>query len=356
MPTKNKITFISRQHDTCNVDFVCLIKEIHSLYPEYECKVLAKTIPNGLMHKIGYGFHILVQMYHIATSKVVVLDTYCIPVSILNHKKSLVVIQIWHAIGAMKKFGYSVIGKEEGSSQEVASLMCMHKQYDYVCTSSAYCIPYFAEAFDVSVDKVIVYPLPRLDQLLDKQFQEVHKQKIKETYRQLIEEDKKTILYVPTFRKDNHDMSQPIQEIINELDFEKYNLIVSVHPLSYHQIKDDRVVLQSSYDSYDLLSVADIVITDYSAIVYEAALLNKTLLFYLYDYEAYAEKRSFYMDLEQELPGPICFTMKALIEQLIDLSTNTQLINNFCTKYVAQPIENYTNDLVEFIVSQCKLN
>ena len=353
VPTRRKITLISRQYDTCNVDYKCLIHEINKKYPQYECKVLTKTIPKRFLAKLRYGFHIFVQMYHIATSKVVILDTYCIPISLLKHKESLVVIQIWHAIGAMKKFGYSVIGKEEGSSEKIAEVMRMHKNYTYVCASSEYCRPYFAEAFHVELDKVIVYPLPRLDNLLNKQQQELVRNKIQETYLQLKHRSKQTILYVPTFRKNNRDMSVPIQNLINALDLKKYNLIVSIHPLSYHTVQNTEVVLQPSYDSYQLLTVADIVITDYSAILYEAALLRKSILFYLYDYHTYAVQRSFYMDLERDLPGPVCFTVKELVVQIENLEINKELINNFCTKYIAQPIENYTVDLVKFIMSKC---
>ena len=48
-------------------------------------------------------------MYYLATSKVCVLDGYCIPASILKHKKKLKIIQIWHASGAIKKFGYQIL-------------------------------------------------------------------------------------------------------------------------------------------------------------------------------------------------------------------------------------------------------
>ena len=55
------------------------------------------------------------QMYHAATSEIVVLDTYCIIISLLKQRKSLKVIQMWHALGAMKKFGYSILDKGEGT-------------------------------------------------------------------------------------------------------------------------------------------------------------------------------------------------------------------------------------------------
>lgn len=103
--TQNKITFISRQSNEPVLDFVILNEKLVKEYPKIKTVMLCKKIEN----KILYMFHILKQMYHIATSKVVILDSYCIPISVLKHKKNLKVIQMWHAVGSMKKFGYAMI-------------------------------------------------------------------------------------------------------------------------------------------------------------------------------------------------------------------------------------------------------
>ena len=136
LPVQNKITYISRQMDTTPVDFEMVKEQMIQDHPEYKHVILAKMIHHGLFSKIGYIFHMFRQMYHIATSKAVILDTYCIPISILKQRDSLVVIQMWHALGAFKKFGYSILDKQEGSSSKMAKLMSMHRHYTYVLTSS----------------------------------------------------------------------------------------------------------------------------------------------------------------------------------------------------------------------------
>ena len=80
-PTKNKITFISRQSDSINIDFKLIMDEINKEQPSVKVVALCKKIKTGLLSKIKYIFHMFVQMYHVATSKVVVLDSYCIVVS-----------------------------------------------------------------------------------------------------------------------------------------------------------------------------------------------------------------------------------------------------------------------------------
>ena len=109
--TKNKITFLSRQSNEISIDFRMLCDEIKRQDSTVKQVVLAKKIEKGILNKLKYAIHMVVQMYHVATSKVVVIDGYQIVVSVLKHKKQLKVVQIWHALGSLKKFGYSVIGK-----------------------------------------------------------------------------------------------------------------------------------------------------------------------------------------------------------------------------------------------------
>ena len=104
LKTRNKITFISRQSNKIGIDFKLLIEEIKRQSPDTKTVVLNKELNKSIISKILYFFHMFVQMYHISTSKVIILDGYCIMISILKHKKDLKVIQIWHALGSLKKF------------------------------------------------------------------------------------------------------------------------------------------------------------------------------------------------------------------------------------------------------------
>ena len=118
--TKNKITFISRQSNNISIDFKLLVEEIKKESPNSKIVVLNKELNKSIISKIIYFFHMFAQMYHIATSKVVILDGYCIMISVLKHKKDLKVIQIWHALGSLKKFGYSTLGKNDGRDSKLS--------------------------------------------------------------------------------------------------------------------------------------------------------------------------------------------------------------------------------------------
>ena len=85
-----------------------------------------------------------------------------------------------------------------------------------------------------------------------------------------------------------------INNLIDKIDYSNYNLIVKLHPLSKIDISDQRVIIDKKFTSVEMMIVSDYVITDYSAIVFEAAILEKPIFFYCYDYDKYYKKRNFY--------------------------------------------------------------
>lgn len=347
LPQQNKITFISRQHDFENIDFKLLRNEIEKIYPDVKCIVLTKMIHPGLISKVEYGFHMIRQMYHLSTSQLVILDTYCILVSILEHRPELKIVQMWHALGALKQFGYSILDKEEGTSRLVAELMEMHKNYTYVCASSRECVPFFAEAFHVPQEKVKVLPLPSTDLLIDKTYQKELSDRIYEHYPKL-KNGKKKVVYAPTFRK-NEDMTQITKELIQALDLEIYDLIIKFHPLTKIEISGDQVLNLKEFETYEVLSVADYVITDYSAIVFDAVLMEKPIFFFAYDLNEYMKKRSFYINYVDEMPGIISSKPEVIVKAISENDFSLEKEKKFREKFVADTKEGYVQDWMKFI-------
>lgn len=350
-PTKNKVTFISRQKNTPSIDFELLEQEIKKRDSSIKIVVLCKRLEKNFKSRLLYILHMFRQMYHIATSKVVILDSYCISVSVLKHKRSLCVIQMWHAMGSYKKFAYSILDKKEGSSSKLAKLMRMHKNYDYVFASSKKASINFAEAFNVSMDKMKVFPLPRVDLLLDSKNINKTKKDILSKYPVL--NNKKNILYAPTFRK-KYNSKKDIYNLINSVDYDNYNLIIKLHPLSKINIDDPRVVVDHNFTSLEMGFVSDYIITDYSAVVFELALLKKPLYFYAYDLDPYINNRDFYLDYKKEMPGLISKDPKKIMKDISENFYDLTKINKFNKDYVSIPKEGCTSAIVNFILD--KLN
>ena len=315
LKTTKKVVMISRQSNEINDDFSLLGAELEK--KGYEVKYLCKTLDGGvnstIFTKINYGFHMFTQMYHLATSEICVLDTYCLVVSILKHKKSLKVAQIWHSIGTLKQFGWQILGSKEGSNPLIARTMKMHENYDVVyCASEAY-KETLAQGFNVSPEKVHIFTLPRIDLLSNEAYQEKVKKQIYSKYPAL--KNKPNVVYAPTFRKDESEFQKYFNELVNEFDFDKYNLIVKLHPLSKVTLKNKNAIIDTEFSTFQMISVADKFISDYSCVVYEAGVKNIPLYFYNYDMETYEDVRSLTIDYN-DLPGFKEQSAKALVESL----------------------------------------
>lgn len=343
LPVERKITMLSRQSDKTNIDFELIEKEIKKRTSNIKIKVLCKVIRKDVKSRFLYCFYILKCMYHIGTSKVCVLDGYSIPISILKHRKNLEVIQIWHASGALKRFGYQAINKKEGRGNGVAKLMDMHKNYTHVIAPSKATGELFAEAFGVKKEKIVINALPRIDYLLKDEFT---KQNIEQFYKEYPKyKNKKIILYVPTFRKDKENN---IQELIKNIKNSKYQLIIKSHPLDKTKIKPNYKV-DSKYTTYDLLKIANYIITDYSAVAFEASVLDKPIYFYVYDIEEYKKLRGLNIDLFEEMNNCTSTSIKEIMNSIENSKYDFKELNRFKTKYMGEDYYNNTSKLVDFI-------
>lgn len=342
--SKNKVVYISRQFNNPTLDFSLIKEEMERIDPSIQNVLLTKRLEKGFVNTISYVFHMLKQMYHIATSKVVIVDTYCIPVCVLKHKETIKIIQIWHAMGAIKKFGYQTLGKNAGAEKEIADVMCMHKNYDYVLCSSKVTKDYYCEAFNVDESKIKYIGMPRVDYILkEKNTDEIYKE-----YPQL--KDKINVLYVPTFRKGKKIR---IKKLIDKFDTTKYNLIIKLHPLDrkeYKYIEKDGVIFDEKFKSYDLLEVSDKIITDYSSLAIEVTLLNKPLYFYAYDFDEYGEDPGLNLDFEKEEIGKYLATTVTKLLKLLDEEYDYEILNRFKNRYLSINLENCTNQLAKYVL------
>ena len=354
LPVQKKITYISRQSNSLSVDYQLVIREMSRRHPEYQNVTLIRMIGKGFREKLGYCFHMIRQMYHVATSEIVVLDTYCIVVSLLNQRRSLTVIQMWHALGAMKKFGYSILDKGEGTDSSMAKAMRMHRNYTYVFTSSEFCSRYFAEAFHVTMDQMVVMPLPRLDLLHDEEYVRGIKEKIFERYPCLCTGEKRTIVYTPTFRKDGGDfeeeeLKRAAEQLAGAVDFERYNLVMKFHPLSQITLEHEGTIVDTEFSTIDFCQVADTIVLDYSAVVFEASMLGKPMYFYTFDYDSYMRNRDVYIDFRKYIPGIMSEDAESLMSAIDSGASDTARLEKFRDLMISRPkSESYTCDIADF--------
>lgn len=341
----NKVLFLSRQSDELSLDFSMLKDSLERKNPKVKVISICNRLDDSGNGAIGFGVDTLKSMYHLATSKVCVLDAYWPAVSLLNHKASLTVIQMWHAIGKIKKSGYQTLGKESGRGEVIAKAMQMHEHYDIIIAGGTAWNQYYCESFNTTEDKLLNIGLPRIDHLLETE--EKNKQEALEAYPQL--QGKKVLLYAPTFRR---NIQLQWGQLLREIDFNKYTLIIKGHPNQQLDAKQDGVLTCPEFKAVDLLAVCDYLITDYSAIAVEAAVLNKKTCYYLYDYEEYSIKNGLNLNPFETMPGCAFMDAQSLIN-FIDSETYPQeALDNYRMKYLPRDLGMSTEKLVEAVLSK----
>lgn len=380
-----KIAIISRESNSKTLDIAMLEAEL--LKRGADVRVMSRLLTKEKSLKaLGYAGHVLKQEAAILTSDAVVLDTYCIPASMLPHRKDTKIVQMWHALGAVKQFGWQTVGKEGGSSPEVARLMRMHHGYDYVVCASDVTAEHFSEAFRTDRGKVVKYGLPRIDYIksvaLGDRRDETASRILalypqlknhteaasvdaapcesESTVRRSEEKDKLTVLYAPTFRKGK---AVDAKSLIDALDPERYDLVVKLHPLyrgdASSQDIPSNVIFDEEFSSYDWLSVADIVISDYSSYVIEATLADRPLFIYAYDLDEYSENTGLNIDFDSEPIAPYVFRNAEDLAACMDgccidaggNAYNLDALRAFRDRYIDIDTDNCTAALADFILS-----
>ena len=345
LPTQNKIIFLSRQSNNLPLDFFLIQKELKN--KNYKivsiCERLA-TEKEFSQKKFKMASNTLKTMYHLATSKVCVLDSYSLPVSILHHKKSLRVIQIWHSMGKIKQSGYQTLDKPSGRSSKMAKLLNMHKNYDIVVAGARAWNDAYCKSFGITEDKLWNIGLPRAAYIYNER--KTIQKEVYTKYPSL--KNKKVILYCPTFRVNNEGS---VENLINGIDFDKYSLIISCHPRQKLKVDIDnkRVYRCEDINTFKLLTICDYFITDYSSLAVEAAALNKKTYYYLYDYEQYTKTNGLNFDPLKELPALSFKEANKLTSKINDNEYDTKTFNDYRKKYVPTNFERSTKRIVDYI-------
>lgn len=346
---KNKVTFISRQPGAPAEDINMLAEAIKKAHTETEVCILVKTLDSGILQKLSYSIHLLMQMYHISTSKMIILDGYCICASVLNHKAGNVIVQMWHASCALKQFGWQTVDRPAGSSRATASIMKMHRNYTYVMASSRKTAEIYCRAFRVPADRIIYSGMPHFAELVSSASDA--KEKILECYPQM--KAKEIVLYIPTFRKNRTIQTDKLAGV---LDHNRCSLVVRPHALSSAAVNNDSVFTDNIFSTYDWIKAADAVITDYSSLAVEAAIAGKRLYFYTYDLQTYEAETGLNIRFDEEPIGKYAADSADKLASVMNEPYDYKALEQFRKEYVEVNPETPVDDFMNFFEEAVNIN
>lgn len=286
-----------------------LKENINCIYESLDCKkvVFAKMLPHSLKHIIQVRRYML-------TSKVIVTDDYMKYFRAVKLRPGQKVVQLWHAGGAFKRFGLDAPSRLTRLEEYRT-----HSQYSDVCVTSENVRQFYAHAFGVDMEVVKALGSPRTDAILDSEKVKNSREVICQKHPLL--RNKKVYVYLPTFRENDGALTDfdPMldwAQLNNDLADDEV-FVIGRHPVMkkeffkefYSRIKDYTVD-----PTPELLAIADVVITDYSSVIFDASLMDKAMVFYCPDYGNY--ERDFYLNYDKDLPGEIVTDPSKLLEVL----------------------------------------
>ncbi|MFM8629057.1 MAG: CDP-glycerol glycerophosphotransferase family protein, partial [Candidatus Limnocylindrus sp.] len=252
--------------------------------------------------------------YRVASSRLVIVDDYFFPIYPVKKRPGVTIVQVWHACGAFKRFGRATLEAEWGADQIFLKWVPIHSNYDLTLVSSASIAPIYAEAFGQPVETIsAAFGIPRTDALLPSPERDARERAVRE--RLGLHDGRTTVLYAPTFRgTDLKGAAAPelldIAALSRALGSE-YRLILRLHPFVKSAMRippeagDFVVDASNEPDVNEVMLAGDILVSDYSSIIFEYALLNRPMAFLAPDLAAYERERGFFFDYRTGVPGPV---------------------------------------------------
>lgn len=319
----------------------------NNLDKNYKLVFLVKkgTDVSSLDSKDVYYYRTFSELYYKATAKYLIRSQSI--GGIIKKRKGQIVIYADHGIFGLKKSGYDVTNAKDRPPAP------MTYGWDYFISASSYNSKLLRSSTGYR-GKILNLGLARTDKLVN-----IDPKKVEKIKRDLglLNNKKKVILYAPTFRdnKDNVDDSK-----INCLaSLTDYKVIITCHPLAKKGWDkydlDSNFINAIDYEINDLLLVTDLLITDYSSVIFDFLLLNKPMVFYPYDYDEYVTIRNgFYLDYKKDLPGPIAYNDKELIKILNDknlINSYEEKRKKFSKKYIELCDGNVCKRIVDMIIN-----
>ncbi|MEU6418522.1 bifunctional glycosyltransferase/CDP-glycerol:glycerophosphate glycerophosphotransferase [Streptomyces spiralis] len=249
----------------------------------------------------------------------------------LTKRPETTYIQTWHG-SALKRMGFDEPGLRMLSEPEQRSYQQALDRFDHFVVRSEHDVRTLARAYRIPEHKLLRTGYPRNDALVRARQGAASNPEAQRLAERLgIDPDRRVLLYAPTFRAGSDGRVKDFEFPFDVEDFaarfgDDCTLLVRAHYLNRLTLPPSvagRVIdVSAEPDITPLMLLADALITDYSSVMFDYALLQRPIVFYVHDWEEYAQDtRGTYFDLLSEAPGPVPRTAEELFDVLGDLGT-----------------------------------
>lgn len=251
-------------------------------------------------------------------------------------RKEQIYLNTWHGT-PMKTMGFDMPGANVTQGNTARNMLSA----DYLLSSGSYMtkIAYQRsyKLHDIFRGRILEEGFPRNDLLFHADRSQII-QRLRDRG-VLVEENKKILLYAPTWKGDKYsdpntgvqDFYEVIRLAEKYLDPEEYQILVKPHQIVYHYMQQEQVDMGSEknrfipavMDTNEILAVTDVLISDYSSIFFDFLATDRPILFYVPDLREFEGYRGLYFGTE-ELPGPVASCAEELGMLFKDLQRSVE--------------------------------
>jgi CDP-ribitol ribitolphosphotransferase len=299
---RRRVVLASARTPVLEGNLAYLQRAMRERHPSLEITLLLEPYSYGLRGKIAYLFRLIRGTYFLQTSGLVVVDNAYFPIHVSPHRPETTVVQVWHAAGALKRFGLDAPVTEHASERAF-----LHRYYDYVAVAGDSSREPYASALRTPVDRVLPLGSPRTDFFFDPAAMSAARERLLGTYPQL--RDRRVVLYAPTFRgRGEAKRAAPGFNAarLRSLLPAEYAIVLKTHPNL-----DPGATRTAGYDAVidptaevnEVFTVSDILVTDYSSSIFEWALLRRPLVLMVPDLARYEADPGLYLDYRTDMVG-----------------------------------------------------
>ena len=342
---KNKIVFLEVRMNELTDSFTSVYE---ALIKNKGFSVTCVYLLEGMADRKTVREHCLKAIDELADAAVIFVNDSSYLLGCLPLRKETTVVQLWHACGAFKKFGYSVAEKNFGSSTWELDRYPMYRNFTYVTVSSEEVRWAYADAFHLPLERIVATGVARTDVFYDETRIRAAREKLEQLYPDCFANGRKRriVLYAPTFRGRVADAVSPdvldfsdLREMVGEdyLFLTKHHPFVKKRPVIPDGLSDFAVDVTEKMEIEELLMISDVCVSDYSSLIFEYSLFERPMIFLAHDIEDYGDWRGFYYPYEEMTPGPVVKTGREVAEELIRTEEffDPSRVRAFRQKYMA---------------------
>lgn len=299
---RHRVVLATARVSTLDGNLLYVYRAMRARHPDLDYVLLLEPYSYGLAGKLAYLVRLVRGMYHLQTARLFVVDNAYLPIHVAPHRRATTVVQVWHAAGALKRFGVDTAVPPAEPERTF-----LHRYYDAVVVGGEWTRGPYAAALRTPIERVLALGSPRTDFFFDEAAMAAARSRVLAAYPALA--GRRVVLYAPTFRgRGIGKRAAPGLDVRRLRDAlpSDVALVLKTHPnLDPAATPRDGydVVVDPTLEINDLLALTDILVTDYSSSLVEFALLRRPIVLLVADLAEYEVDPGLYLDYRTEMIG-----------------------------------------------------